>query len=113
MKSAGADAIFAVLIFLNLLERHAESFAEFRLAHFAPLAQKPNPRTDQHVNRIRPFGAHAVPLCSYRTIAVFAAAAIFGQSGRAQRRYLIALFTTNAFFAFAVLGEETVRFYAR
>ena len=62
MQPAGADAVFAVLVFLNLLESHAERLAELGLAHLAPLTQKPNARTNQHIDRIGPFGPHAA-LC--------------------------------------------------
>jgi len=58
LQAAGADPVGAFFVFLNLLERKAERFAQLFLAHTQHDTAHPDAAADILVNRIRRFGGH-------------------------------------------------------
>ena len=52
LKSARSDAIGALLILLDLLERNAQTFTQFLLTHALHHAAEPNPAPDMNIDRI-------------------------------------------------------------
>ena len=55
LQPAGADAVGALLVFLDLLERHVEGFAEPALAHADHQPPHAQPRADMLVDRVGRF----------------------------------------------------------
>ena len=53
LKAPGADAVRALLVFLNLLEGDAQAFAELFLAHAKHGAAQADPTPDMNVDRVR------------------------------------------------------------
>ena len=61
-QPAGADAVDAFLVLLDLLEGQAELLAELLLAHAEQHAAKAHPAADMHVDRVWPPRAFLVAL---------------------------------------------------
>ena len=63
LNPASADPVSALLVFLNLLERDANTRAKFSLGQTHLEPANPDVLSNQHVNRERTSSSHSTPNC--------------------------------------------------